>query len=109
MAVLYAHPQIYRGRMDLKHHPNIEITEDLVAAIRSFPTERQVEHCGTTSTVSPFDFYATCSHCDSSIKVRSFSSGHEIEDVFDAFFEWMKQPGAKEVADRRWLVTDEDS
>jgi hypothetical protein len=42
-----------------------------------------------------------CPRCGVRIKVRSFSAIPEIEDVFDAVFEWMNQEGAREVAERR--------
>jgi hypothetical protein len=87
--------------MDLKNHPGLEITGELIEAIRSFPVRRQVEHCGAQISVDPFDFYAACPRCGSRIKVRSFSGTGEIEDVFDAVFEWMNQPAAREAAERR--------
>jgi hypothetical protein len=94
--------------MSLEHHPGVEISEDLLEAIRSLPLERQVEHCGSRITVSPFDLYADCPQCGARIKVRSFSGGGEIEDVFDAVFEWINQPKAREMAQRRQMVLDED-
>ncbi len=48
--------------------PNpVAIPNDLVEAIRSLPSERLVEHCGTQWSVSPFDIYAKCPHCGTSI------------------------------------------
>jgi len=87
--------------MELKQHPELGLTEDDLQAIRSFPTQREVEHCGAKIVLSPFDFYATCPHCGTRLKVRSFSAHPEIEDLFDAVFEWMNQPGAGEAALRR--------
>ncbi len=75
--------------------------ENLLEMIRSFPLHRDVEHCGTHFAVSPFDYYAECPRCGTRVKVRSFSSNVEIEDIFDAVFEWMNQPGAGEVAKPR--------
>jgi alkylhydroperoxidase family enzyme len=51
--------------------------------------------------VAPFDYYATCPHCNARVKVRSYAASPEIEDVFDAVFEWMNQDGARDVAERR--------
>lgn len=87
--------------MDLKHQPAPEITEDLLEAIRTFPTRREVEHCGVRMGVDPFEFYAECPRCRTRIKVRSFSAQSEIEDVFDAVFGWLNHPEALEVARRR--------
>lgn len=94
--------------MELKHHAGIEITEGLLEAIRSFPTQREIEHCGARISVTPFDYYGDCPRCGSRIKVRSFSAGGEIEDVFDAVFEWMNQPTAQEVARRRQMALKEE-
>jgi transcription elongation factor Elf1 len=82
--------------------PNaIAIPSDLVEAVRCLPIERTVEHCGTQWSVSPFDIYAKCPHCGVSFKTRAFSGCAEIEDVFDAVFEWMNQAGADELARQR--------
>jgi hypothetical protein len=77
-------------------------------AIRSFPLERQVEHCGSKWSVSPFDIYATCPDCGAQIKLRSFSALPEIEDVFDTVLEWMLQPGARELVKRRQQAIEAD-
>jgi hypothetical protein len=53
-------------------------------------------------------YYVDCPRCGSRIKVRSFSAGGEIEDVFDAVFEWMNQPTAQEVARRRQMALKEE-
>jgi hypothetical protein len=92
----------------LKRHPGVEISGNLLEAIRSFAVQREVEHCGRRFTVPPFDFYADCPACGARIKVRSFSGGIEIEDVFDAVFEWMSQPRAKGAAKRRQMILEED-
>jgi hypothetical protein len=81
--------------------PAADVSAELVEAIRSFPLERVVEHCGHKWTVSPFDFYAACPHCSERLKLRSFSGVSELEDVFDAVFEWMTRAGAAELAKRR--------
>jgi hypothetical protein len=87
--------------MDPRHLPALDITEDLLEAIRTFPVRREVEHCGDRIEVEPFDFYAECPQCGMRIKVRSFSAHSEIEDVLDAVFEWLNRPKADEVARRR--------
>ncbi|MBY0526365.1 MAG: hypothetical protein K2R98_23430 [Gemmataceae bacterium] len=81
----------------------------LVEAIRAFPREREVEHCGRKIVLSPFDFYATCPQCGNRIKLRSFSAQQEVEDVFDAVFEWMLQPAAQALARRRQQAIAEDN
>jgi hypothetical protein len=81
--------------------PRLDISPELVDAIRSFPLERTIPHCGGSVTASPFDFYVECPECGAQIKTRSFSSVTEIEDVFDAVFEWMSQPGAQNLVARR--------
>jgi len=95
--------------MDLKSHPSLEVSEELLDAIRSFPVQREVEHCGAGLALSPFDIYAECPRCGTRIKVRSFSGSGEIEDIFDAVFEWMNQPMAREVATRRQAILESDS
>jgi hypothetical protein len=87
--------------MQLQTHPHVDVPSSLIDAIRSFPLEREVEHCGSKFVVSPFDIYATCPRCSSRLKLRSFSAVPEIEDVFDAVFEWMLQPGARELVNPR--------
>ena len=77
------------------------VSSDLIEAIRSLPGERIVVHCGTRWSVSPFDIYAECKKCGKTVKLRSFSGCAEIEDVFDAVFEWMNQPGAEELIRQR--------
>jgi hypothetical protein len=95
--------------MALKDRCPIDIPAGLLDAIRSFPLEREVEHCGIRMTVSPFDFYAECPQCGTRIKVRSLSGTEEIEDVFDAVFEWMNRPMAQEVAKRRLKALEEET
>jgi hypothetical protein len=94
--------------MELKQHSRFEISEELLEAIRTFPMQREVEHCGVRMTVAPFDFYADCPQCGARIKGRSFSANGEIEDVFDAVFEWMNRPLAQEAASRRQTAIKHD-
>src|SRR5205807_1065896 len=97
-------------RMDLRSRPLLEIPCGLIEAIESFPVQREVEHCNTRFTVSPFDIYAECPQCGQRIKVRSFSAVAEIEDIFDAVFEWMNRPMAREVArDRQEALAQESA
>ena len=42
------------------------------------------------------------------MKLRSFSGCAEIEDVFDAVFEWMSRPEAQELARRRQEILEAD-
>jgi hypothetical protein len=95
--------------VELKDRPGVEIPPGLVEAIQSFPVQREVEHCGIRMAVAPFDIYTECRQCGSRIKVRSFSAATEIEDVFDAVFEWMNQPMAREAARRRQETLAQDS
>jgi hypothetical protein len=97
-----------KSNMNLKHDPNIEVTEELLEGIRSFPLKREVEHCRQRFVVSPFDIYATCPKCGSQLKIRSFSGGTEVEDVFDAVFEWMNQPRTAELARKRQELIEKD-
>jgi hypothetical protein len=94
--------------MDLKSQAILGITHDLVEAIRTFPAEREVEHCGDRFKASPFEFYAECPRCGARIKLRSFSGGAELEDLFDAVFEWMSRPTAAAAAERRRAILGND-
>jgi hypothetical protein len=87
--------------MKLNHGQDIDIPWALIEGIKSSPVRREVEHCGTSFFVSPFDIYATCPSCGTRIKVRACSGVTEIEEVFDAVLEWMNQPGAEEIVSRR--------
>jgi len=95
--------------MKLKNHPPIELSTDLIEAIRSFPPRREVEHCGSRFAVSPFDIYAVCPGCGTQLKVRALSAVPEMEDVFDAVFEWMNSSAGREAAARRQREIAEDS
>jgi hypothetical protein len=88
---------------------HVTVPAELVEAIRTFPRERVMEHCGRRIVVSPFDFYASCPDCGTRIKLRAFSALDEIEDVFDAVFSWMQQPGAAELVKRRHESLEMDS
>lgn len=94
--------------MELKRTQDVEIPPELIEAIDTFPLHREIAHCGETFQVSPFDIYADCPRCGTRIKVRSFAAVSELEDVFDAVFAWMSQPGAEELVRRRQQVLQED-
>ncbi len=79
----------------------VDISEDLIEAIRSLPTERFVEHCGKSAAISPFAIYYHCPVCGVDVKVRAFSGGADVEDVFDAVFEWIGSPAAARLAEQR--------
>src|SRR3954452_4228155 len=87
---------------------SVDVSEDLLEAIRTFPVQREFEHCGVRMMVAPFDFYANCPRCGARVKVRSFSGAGEIEDVFDAVFEWMNRPKAQDEARRRQMALKEE-
>jgi hypothetical protein len=95
--------------MSLDTRADVHATHGLVEALRNFPVVRTVEHCGQRLEVSPFEFYVICPRCQTQIKVRSFSGVTELEDVFDAVFEWMLQPGAAELVKRRQQAIREDN
>jgi hypothetical protein len=95
--------------MELKRTQEIEIPPNLIESIESFPLHREIAHCGETFQVSPFDIYADCPRCGGRIKVRSFAAISELEDIFDAVFEWMSQPGAAELVRRRQQVIQQDA
>ncbi len=96
--------------MALAKSPELIIPSELIEAIRSFPTARQVEHCGQSFSIGTFDIYAKCPQCAKRLKVRSFAAATEIEDVFDAVFGWMSQPENAELARQRMadIAADED-
>ncbi len=78
-----------------------QLPDELIEAIHALPTRREVEHCGRRFEVAAFEMYATCPQCGQQVKLRGFSAIPEIEDVFDAVFSWMNQPGALEAVERR--------
>lgn len=85
-----------------------EVMSGLIEAIREFSTSRTVEHCGEACTVSPFDIYAECPRCGEKIKVRSFSGVPEVEDIFDAVFEWMLEPRAEALSRDRMKAIERE-
>ena len=94
--------------MALKTHPAVEISADLLEAIRSFPIQREVEHCSVRFSISPLDIYAECPQCGVRLKVRAYEAAGEIDDIFDAVCEWLNQPGAQQVAQRRQKALKEE-
>jgi hypothetical protein len=94
--------------MELKRNPDIEVPAGLLEAIETFPLHRDITHCGESFQVPAFAIYADCPRCGARIKVRSFAAVAEIEDVFDAVFAWMNQPGAEELVRRRQEVLQQD-
>lgn len=86
----------------------IEIPSKLLELLRGLPKAREVEHCACVFEVSPFDIYATCPKCQTKIKVRSFCDAVELEDVFDAVFEWMERAKADDLVARRRREISED-
>src|ERR1700683_1150334 len=89
-------------------NPVVPISPDLIGAIKTLPHHRDVRHCGAAFGVSPFDIYATCPHCGQQVKVRSFSAAAELEDVFDAVFEWMLHEGGEHLARQRQKAIRDD-
>lgn len=96
--------------MSLTEQTAVDISPELLDAIAQLPVHREVQHCGQSFTVSPFDLYATCPHCRSRVKLRSFAAVPELEDVFDAVFAWMNQLGAPELVEKRQreIAADEE-
>jgi hypothetical protein len=88
--------------------PEIDISQELIDAVESFPTTRETSHCGQTFAISPFDLYATCPACGTRYKLRAFSSHLEVEDLFDAFFKWMQQPKSASLVAARQQQLDDD-
>ena len=95
--------------MPLSNAADSILTHDLIEASESLPLHREVHHCGESFSVSPFAIYAECPVCRSRIKVRAFSAATEPEDVFDAVFTWMNQPGAQELVQQRQQAIAADS
>jgi hypothetical protein len=83
------------------------IPDGLIEAVRSFPAEREVEHCGIRFTVPALNIYVRCPRCAAEIKVRSFAGADEIEDIFDAVLLWLKEPKAQEAARQRQTTLDD--
>lgn len=95
--------------MSLVKAADPNLSHDLVEAIASLPLHRDVRHCGENFQVSSFAIYATCPVCESRVKVRAFATATEVEDVFDAVFTWMNQPGALELVHQRQQEIAADS
>ncbi len=87
--------------MDDEKDKTVWVDSEIIEAIESFPLSREVEHCESKFSVSPFEIYADCPRCKAQIKLRGFTSSYEIEDVFDAVFLWMSRPEALEIAQAR--------
>ncbi|QJW95696.1 hypothetical protein [Frigoriglobus tundricola] len=87
---------------------DVDVPPALLDAVAALPLAREVSHCGKAFAVSPFDLYVTCPVCKARFKVRSFGAVSEIEDVFDAVFAWMNQPGAAELVQKRRLEIAQD-
>ena len=84
------------------------VSEDLIKVIKSFPTSKEINHCNSTFPVSPFDFYGICPKCNAEIKLRSSSANYELEDVFDAVFEWLIRQESQKLFEKRLLEIKED-
>jgi len=87
---------------------SVAVPDEVVEAIRSLPAKRPVTHCGQLFDVPAFSIYATCPTCGEEIKVRSFGATAEIEDIFDAVFEWMANPATKTIAEDRLRTMKDD-
>ncbi len=92
----------------VRKSPAPDISFELIDAIKSFPTHRDVSHCGLTFQVPSLAIYGTCPTCGSRIKVRSFAAVPELEDLFDAMLEWTLSPEARRVAEERQRAIAED-
>ena len=89
-------------------HPATDVPADLIEAIQSFPSRREVEHCGQTFVAGALDMYADCPTCGTRLKLRSYSATTELEDVFDAVLEWMTDPAARQSAESRLRAIEDD-
>jgi hypothetical protein len=86
----------------------VDVPPSLLSAIKGFPPFRDVEHCGVTFEVSPFEPECACPKCGVRLVLRA-SSSVQIEDVFDAVFYWMEiADHADELVEdrRRWFRED---
>jgi hypothetical protein len=84
--------------MELKGSAAPDVSWDLVEYLRRFPTERSVQRCDTDRSRARILF--ELSEVRRNDQLRPFG-GTEIEDLFDAVFEWMNQPGAESIVRRR--------
>lgn len=48
-----------------------------------------------------FDIYAECPQCGTRLKLRAYSAIEEMEDIFDAVFQWSLKPGANAAMQKR--------
>lgn len=94
--------------MSIANTPDLEISQELLESVENFPSAREVAHCGQTFLISPLETYATCPGCGVRIKVRSFTAALEIEDLFDAFAEWLANPDAARIIHDRQQQLAED-
>ena len=90
-------------------HAAPAVPADLIEAIQSFPSHREVEHCGQKFTAGALDIYADCPTCGTRLKLRSFGAATELEDVFDAVLEWMTDPDARQSAEARLRVIEDEN
>lgn len=94
--------------MSVARTPELELSSAVVEAIESFPTAREVTHCGATFVVPSLDIYANCPRCGTRLKVRAMAAVTEVEDLFDAFAAWLTAPGASELIQARQRQLAED-
>ena len=87
--------------MDDQKYKTVWVDSEVIEAIESFFLSREVEHCGSSFSVPPFENYADCPKCNAHIKLCGFTSSYEIEDVFDSVLLWMSRPEAQEIAQAR--------
>jgi hypothetical protein len=85
-----------------------KIPSGLIDAILAKNPWRHVAHCGVTKRISTFDIYYECDVCGEEIKVRSMSGVEDIDDVFDAVFQWALDPDAAKVMAARQAEIRDD-
>ena len=97
--------------MEIPHSKELNLSHQLLQAIAAFPLERDVQcfNCDQLISISPFEFYAECPRCNAKRKVKSMSGVTELEDVFDAVFQWLDQPRALAIMEHRQRVMRDDS
>jgi hypothetical protein len=78
-----------------------EVPRGLIDAILAKSPWREVLHCGVTKRISTFDIYFECDVCGEEVKVRAMSGVEDVEDVFDAVFQWALDPDAASVMKAR--------
>jgi len=87
---------------------DLGISGSLLEAIKSFPLQREIEHCGQKFSTLSLDIYGICPKCGKEVKLRSFSAVPELEDVFDAFIAWTLKSGVMDVMARRQKALKEE-